>query len=115
METRGILASWDPFARELTVWISTQGPHGVRAMLARVLGLDESQIRIVMPDVGGGFGLKMHPSPRRSPPSSRPRRLGRPVKWIQDRRENLMCDHHSREDEVTVTMAARRTTARSSA
>ena len=105
METRGIVASWDPFASELAVWISTQGPHGVRSMLARVLGLDESRIRVVMPDVGGGFGLKMHPSPEELAVVLATRRLGRPVKWIQDRRENLMCDHHSREDEVTVTMA----------
>jgi carbon-monoxide dehydrogenase large subunit len=105
METRGIVASWEPFASELTVWISTQGPHGVRSMLARVLGLDESRIRVVMPDVGGAFGLKMHPSPEELAVVLATRTLGRPVKWIQDRRENLMCDHHSREDEVTVTMA----------
>ena len=105
LETRGILASWDPIGGELTVWISTQGPHGVRSMLARVLGLDESRIRVVMPDVGGGFGLKMHPSPEELAVVLATRELGRPLKWIQDRRENLMCDHHSREDEVTITMA----------
>ena len=105
METRGIVASWDPVAEQLVVWVSTQGPHGLRSMLARVLGLDESRIRVVMPDVGGAFGLKMHPSPEEIAVVLATTRLGRPVKWIQDRRENLMCDHHSREDEVTVTMA----------
>ena len=74
-------------------------------MFARVLGLDESRIRVVMPDVGGGFGLKMHPAPEEIAVVLATRQLGRPVKWIQDRRENLMCDHHSREDQVTVTMA----------
>jgi carbon-monoxide dehydrogenase large subunit len=97
METRGILASWDPVIRELSVWM--------RSMLARVLGIDESRIRVVMPDVGGAFGLKMHPSPEELAVVLATRELGRPVKWIQDRRENLMCDHHSREDDVTVTMA----------
>ena len=61
MEPRGTLASWDPFREELTVWISTQGPHGVRGHFARVLGIDDSQVRVVMPDVGGAFGLKMYP------------------------------------------------------
>jgi aerobic carbon-monoxide dehydrogenase large subunit len=105
LETRGILASWDPFGEQLTVWISTQGPHGVRALLARLLGLADSQIRVVMPDVGGAFGLKMHPSPEEIAVVLATRRLGRPVKWIQDRRENLMCDQHAREDQATVTMA----------
>ena len=60
METRGVLASWEPSGEQLTVWISTQGPHNVRAFLARALALDESQIRVIMPDVGGAFGLKMN-------------------------------------------------------
>lgn len=106
METRGTLASWDPFGEELTVWISTQGPHIVRALLARALGIDDSRIRVLMPDVGGAFGLKMHPAAEEIATVLASRRLGRPVKWIQDRRENLMCDHHAREDQVTVTMGA---------
>ena len=105
METRGILASWEPYREELTVWASTQGPHVLRATLARMLGLDDSRIRVLMPDVGGAFGLKMHPAPEEIAVVLATRRLGRPVKWIQDRRENLMCDHHAREDQVTVTMA----------
>jgi carbon-monoxide dehydrogenase large subunit len=105
LETRGILASWDPFRRELTVWISTQGPHGVRALLARFLDIDDSQIRVIMPDVGGAFGLKMHPAPEELCVALATMRLGRPVKWIQDRRENLMCDQHAREDQATVTLA----------
>jgi carbon-monoxide dehydrogenase large subunit len=106
METRGILAHWDPRREDLTVWISTQGPHGVRAQMARVLGIDDSQVRVIMPDVGGAFGLKMHPSPEELSTVLASRILGRPVKWIQDRRENLMADEHPREDQATVTMAA---------
>ena len=60
MEPRGILASWDP-SGQLTVWISTQGPHGVRSFFAGALGIDDSQVRVIMPDVGGSFGLKMNP------------------------------------------------------
>jgi aerobic carbon-monoxide dehydrogenase large subunit len=105
LETRGILASWEPSTEELTVWISTQGPHGTRSQLARLLGIDDSHIRVVMPDVGGSFGLKMHPSREEIAAVLATRRLGRPVKWIQDRRENLMGDHHAREDQVTLTMA----------
>ncbi len=106
METRGILASWDPLREELTVWISTQGPHGVRGQLARVLGLDDSHVHVIMPDVGGAFGLKMHPSREELAVVVATKVLGRPVKWIQDRRENLIADEHPREDRATVTMAA---------
>jgi len=105
METRGIVASWEPGTEELRVWTSTQGPHGARSQLARLLGIGDSQIRVVMPDVGGSFGLKMHPSREEIAVVLATRRLGRPVKWIQDRRENLMADHHAREDDVTFTMA----------
>ena len=106
METRGIVASWEPFQQELTVWISTQGPHGVRSLLARALDIDDTQIRVIMPDVGGAFGLKMNPRPEEIAVVLASRRLGRPVKWIQDRRENLVADDHARDDQATVTMAA---------
>ncbi|HWS47734.1 MAG TPA: xanthine dehydrogenase family protein molybdopterin-binding subunit [Acidimicrobiia bacterium] len=106
METRGILASWDRVREELTVWISTQGPHGVRGQMARVLGIEDSQVHVIMPDVGGAFGLKMHPRPEELAVVLAAKLLGRPVKWIQDRRENLMADEHARHDHATVTMAA---------
>jgi len=106
METRGILASWDALREELTVWISTQGPHGVRGQMARALGIDDSQVHVIMPDVGGAFGLKMHPSAEELATVLATKILGRPVKWIQDRRENLTADEHPRDDRATVTMAA---------
>ena len=106
METRGVLASWEPSGEQLTVWISTQGPHNVRAFLARAMALDESQIRVIMPDVGGAFGLKMNMAGEEIATVLASRRLGRPVKWIQDRRENLMADEQAREDLATVTIAA---------
>ncbi|HET9078438.1 MAG TPA: xanthine dehydrogenase family protein molybdopterin-binding subunit [Acidimicrobiales bacterium] len=105
LETRGILASWDPFRAQMQVWVSTQGPHGVRTQLARVLGLGEHQVRVVMPDVGGGFGQKMFLVPEEIGVPLASRLVGRPVKWIEDRRENLMSGQHAREDRVSVSFA----------
>src|SRR5262249_35109253 len=105
METRGTLASWDPFRQELTVWISTQGPHAVRGLLSRIMGVDDSRIRVIMPDVGGAFGQKMWPRPEELAVAFATQRLGRPVKWIEDRRENLLCGEHAREDHATVSFA----------
>jgi carbon-monoxide dehydrogenase large subunit len=56
METRGVVAEWDPWSGDLTVWLSTQGPHGARGFLARALGLPENRVRVLMGDVGGAFG-----------------------------------------------------------
>lgn len=109
METRGIVATWDPFRAEMTVWLSTQGPHGVRTFLARALGLADRQVRVIMPDVGGAFGQKMFPVAEELAVAFAAKRLGRPVKWIEDRRENLLAGLHAREDRVTLTFALDRT------
>jgi carbon-monoxide dehydrogenase large subunit len=106
METRGTVASWDPYDKHLTVWIATQGPHNARAFFTRVFALDENQVRVIMPDVGGAFGLKMNPRSEETAAAAASMRLGRPVKWIQDRRENLGADEQSRGEMATVTMAA---------
>ena len=106
METRGIVASWEPYGQQLTIWIATQGPHNVRAYMAQALALDESQVRVIMPDVGGAFGLKMNPRAEELATAAASIKLGRPVKWIQDRRENLGADEQSRGDMATVTVAA---------
>jgi aerobic carbon-monoxide dehydrogenase large subunit len=105
METRGVLASWDRYRDELTVWLSTQGPHGARSLFARLLGLDDSRVRVIMPDVGGSFGLKMNARSEELAAVLASYRLSRPVKWIQDRHENLLADDHPREDLATVTFA----------
>src|SRR5207237_1907248 len=89
----------------LNVCSSTQEPPVALIFLSRLHWIVDSHIRVVMPDVGGSFGLKMHPSREEIAVVLATRRLGRPVKWIQDRRENLMADHHAREDDVTFTMA----------
>jgi carbon-monoxide dehydrogenase large subunit len=105
METRGVVSQWDVARRQLTVWISTQGPHGVRSFLGRVLGVAENQIRVIMGDVGGGFGQKMFMLPDEVAVVLAGKRLGRPVKWIEDRRENLMAGQHARDDRMTVSFA----------
>jgi aerobic carbon-monoxide dehydrogenase large subunit len=105
METRGVVSHWDAFRRQLTVWISTQGPHGVRGFLGRVLGVPENQIRVIMGDVGGGFGQKMFMLPDEVAVVLAGKRVGRPVKWIEDRRENLMAGQHARDDRMTVSFA----------
>ncbi|MGO8860290.1 MAG: xanthine dehydrogenase family protein molybdopterin-binding subunit [Acidimicrobiales bacterium] len=105
METHGILATWDPFSQELTVWASTQGPHSLRGQLARAMGIEDSQVRVIMPDVGGAFGLKMLAVPEEIAVALAARQLSRPVKWIEDRREHLMAGQHAREDQATVTFA----------
>ena len=108
METRGIVSRWDPPSESLTVWISTQGPHGVRGFLSRALGIPENQVRVIMHDVGGGFGQKMFMLPDELAVVIAGRRSGRPVKWIEDRRENLLADQHARQDRMTVSVARRR-------
>jgi carbon-monoxide dehydrogenase large subunit len=106
METRGIVASWEPSGHQLTIWIATQGPHNVRAYMAQALGLEESQVRVIMPDVGGAFGLKMNPRVEEVSTAIASMKLGRPVKWIQDRRENLGADEQSRGEMATLTFGA---------
>jgi len=105
IETRGIVASWDRASERLAVTISTQGPHGVRGFLSRALGIPENRVRVEMGDVGGGFGQKMFMLPDELAVVLAGRRLGRPVKWIEDRRENLIAGQHAREDRMTLSVA----------
>jgi carbon-monoxide dehydrogenase large subunit len=105
METRGVISDWDPYRQSLTVRISTQGPHGVRGFLARALGLPENQVRVIMDDVGGGFGQKMFMLPEELGVVLAGKRLNRPIKWIEDRRENLMAGQHARDDRMSVSFA----------
>jgi carbon-monoxide dehydrogenase large subunit len=108
MEGRGIVAEVDPASGQLTVWASSQVPHILRTGLAEALGLPESSIRVVAPDVGGGFGPKMHVFPEDVVVCLLARRLGRPVKWAESRTENLMAGAHAREHVNRIEIAARR-------
>ena len=96
LEPRGVLARWDAATGELTVWTSTQAPFRIRAELARLLRLDESRVRVLAHDVGGGFGVKGGPYREEVLVPWLARRLGRPVKWISTRAEDLLTTAHGR-------------------
>ena len=108
MEPRGVMASLDPVDGMLTVWASTQSPHLMRSGLAEALGLPDSRIRILCPAVGGGFGPKMHLYPEDIVVAELARRLRRPVRWLEDRRENLLASAQARDHVNHVEIGARR-------
>jgi carbon-monoxide dehydrogenase large subunit len=97
LEGRGALASYDGNEDRLTLWTSTQLAHEVRAFLMHLLRLDENQIRVVAPDVGGGFGAKFVMYPEEVVVAAAALKLRRPVKWIEDRREHFLCAIQERE------------------
>ncbi|WP_029421173.1 xanthine dehydrogenase family protein molybdopterin-binding subunit [Alicyclobacillus macrosporangiidus] len=97
LETRGCAAMPDPASGRLTVYATHQSPHNFRAQLARVLGLSENLVRVVVPEVGGGFGIKAMFYPEYVIVAEAARRLGRPVKWVSDRTECLLTDAHARD------------------
>jgi carbon-monoxide dehydrogenase large subunit len=97
METRGVVAQWDAGAERLTVWDTTQAPIAIRNGLAAMLGLSERQVRVVAPFIGGGFGPKImlfYPDEVLIPWAAL--KLGRPVKWIEDRAEHFFATTHER-------------------
>lgn len=106
METRGIVASWRPGARELLVHLSTQTPHLVRKQLAESLRLSESCIQVVARDVGGGFGQKLGAFPEDVLACLHAMILRRPVKWIEDRMEHFRASTHGRESVHRFRLAA---------
>ncbi len=97
MEPRGVVADFNPGTNHLTVWTSTQIPHLVRLLLALVTGHPEHQIRVIAPDVGGGFGCKLYLYAEEVIASVLAKRLGRPVKWIEGRQENYLATTHGRD------------------
>ncbi len=106
METRGIVAWWDPRSDRFEVWVSTQSPHDVRTVTGRITGVAESKIRVRMGDVGGGFGQKAYLTRDEQIVLLASYGVGKPVKWIEDRRENLVAGTSSRAERCTVTVAA---------
>ena len=106
METRGIVAEWDARGQHLQVWDSTQAPIPIRNGLARMLGLSENQVRVIAPFIGGGFGPKImmfYPEEVLIPWAAM--QIGKPVKWLEDRRENLIAMNHEREQVHDAAMA----------
>jgi carbon-monoxide dehydrogenase large subunit len=97
MEGRGTVARWDPDQGRLQVWTSTQTSTGVRAAVAAKLGLDLRTVDVITPDVGGGFGVKInHPWPEELLVPMAAMALGRPVKFVEDRREHFISSAHER-------------------
>ncbi len=103
LEGRGVLAEWDSRLEQMIVTTSTQMPHVTKSGLADCLGLDEGQVRIISPDVGGGFGYKGILLPEEVVCASLARRLGRPVRWIEDRFEQLSASANCREHHYILT------------
>ncbi|MGW4968193.1 xanthine dehydrogenase family protein molybdopterin-binding subunit [Nonomuraea sp. NPDC004186] len=105
LETRGAVASWDPREEQLVVHTCTQVPHLVRTLLAECLGLDERAVRVIAPDMGGGFGLKCVVGREELAAAAAALRLRRPVKWIEDRRDALTASFLAREQHYDVRAA----------
>lgn len=103
MEGRACVAEYDGRDERFRIHTTTQIPHLVRAGLASALGLPESRIHVVAPDVGGGFGVKGQLYPEEVACCLAARRLGRPVKWVEDRREHFVASHHAREHRHVLT------------
>lgn len=108
METRGIFATYDRRQGELNMWASTQAPHTVRTYLSKMLQLAENNIRVVAPDVGGGFGPKGNIYPEEIIIGYLTMKFNRPVKWIEDRLEHFISTCHSRDQIHDVQVAIRK-------
>ena len=105
LETRGALAAWDARERRFTVVVPTQGGTPVQEALARALGVASADVRVQTPDVGGGFGMKNGAFPEQALLAAAARRLGRPLKWIDDRSDSFLSDHHARAHETDAELA----------
>jgi aerobic carbon-monoxide dehydrogenase large subunit len=106
IEGRGVVAQWHTRLGQLVLYSATQLPHIVRSGLAECLGLDHAQIRVVAPDVGGGFGYKGILLPEEACACWLALRLGRPIRWIEDRHEHLTANANCREHHYQITAYA---------
>ncbi len=108
MEPRGVMADYKPGEKLLTLWSSTQIPHLLRTQIAVMLGVPESFVRVITPEVGGGFGSKLNVYPEEALVGYLAMRLGKPVKWIESRRENFLAAIHGRDQIDDVEVAIKR-------
>jgi carbon-monoxide dehydrogenase large subunit len=106
LECRGVLAYWDHRLNELVVYLSTQGGQVKRLALSQILGLPEHQVRVIAPDVGGGFGGKNRIMPEDIAVAAIARKVAHPVRWIEDRREHLLASIHARDHAYDLTISA---------
>jgi carbon-monoxide dehydrogenase large subunit len=105
LEPRGVAATYDAGAETLTVWATTQDPHGLRSTLSTLLGLPEANIRVIAPDVGGAFGSKISLYPEDVVVCYASMKFMKPVVWIETRRENMACGTHGRGQKQHVELA----------
>lgn len=108
METRSVLAQPEALAGGLTVYTSTQNPHSVRTQIAQTLGVSEISVRVVAPEVGGGFGAKISVYPEDIIAAALALKLKRPIKWSETRSENLATTHHGRGHVNELSFAVKR-------
>jgi len=108
METRGVVADWKPGDKSLTIYSSTQIPHLLRTLVAGMLGLPEHKTRVITPEVGGGFGCKLNVYAEEALMGFVAMKIGKPVKWIESRRENCLTTIHGRGHVDYFEIAAKR-------
>jgi aerobic carbon-monoxide dehydrogenase large subunit len=108
IEPRGMVAQYTPGSGDLILWTATQIPHLVRLLLSMVIGIPEHKVRVIAPEVGGGFGSKLYLYPEEVIVATLARLTGRPVKWIEERRENYVATTHGRDQVQYVEVAAKR-------
>jgi aerobic carbon-monoxide dehydrogenase large subunit len=104
LETRATVADWNPGDESLTVYASHQTPWQQQDVISRHLGIDEHKVRVICPDVGGGFGIKLHVYGDEIATAALSRVLARPVKFVADRLESFVSDMHSRDHVVTASL-----------
>jgi carbon-monoxide dehydrogenase large subunit len=107
IEPRAAVADWDSAMESVTLWVTSQNPHIVRLLLSIDTGIPEHKIRVVAPDVGGGFGSKLAHYPEDSMVIFASQQLNRPVKWTETRSENYLATTHGRDHVAEVEMAAK--------
>jgi len=96
LETRGIVADYNRGTGQLTIWLSNQAPHLARSTFASILKMPEHRIRVIAPEVGGGFGAKIMVYPEEIMVAAAAVKLGRPIQWLEGRSENLAATYHGR-------------------
>jgi aerobic carbon-monoxide dehydrogenase large subunit len=108
LETRGVLADWHAGEKSITLYSSTQIPHLMRTMVAGILGMNENKLRVITPEVGGGFGSKLNVYAEEALMAFIAQKIDKPVKWVESRRENFQCTIHGRGHVDYFELAAKR-------
>src|SRR5579871_6184428 len=108
METRGVVADWRAADKSLTLYSSSQAPHLLRSLLASIFAIPENRLRVIAPEVGGGFGSKIDIYPEDMLMTFVSQRINKPVKWVESRRENFTCTIHGRGHVDYYELAAKR-------